>query len=142
MTNQLGLKSAMSPGPVYSNYETKNENQRYHYSRAVRIGPLIKCAGQGGWNLDGSIPNDANKQISIAFQNVDRAVKSAGGRGWEDVISVRSYHLDIHGQLSSFVDHLKKYLPNHLPIWTCIGVTALGDPEMLVEVEVEAYVTD
>lgn len=103
---------------------------------------MIKCAGQGGWDVDGIIPSNAKEQIGIAFQNCERAIKSAGGRGWEDGIPIRSYHLDIHGQLPTFVENMKKRMPNHSPIWTCIGVTALGDPHMQVEVEVEAYVPE
>lgn len=70
---------------------------------------------------------------------IERAIKAAGGHGREDVITVRSYHLDIT-KFSIFVDLFKKYMPNHRPNWTCIEVTKLGDPEMLIEIEVEAYV--
>lgn len=27
-----------------------------------------------------------------------------------------------------------------MPTWTCVEVTKLGDPDMLIEIEVEAYV--
>ncbi|WP_369334640.1 hypothetical protein [Streptomyces albidochromogenes] len=33
-------------------------------------------------------------------------------------------------------------MPNHMPTWTCVEVTKLGDPEMLVEIEVEACVAN
>lgn len=35
--------------------------------------------------------------------------------------------------------NLAKYFPDHKPIWTAIGVEALGDPEKLVEIEAVAY---
>lgn len=131
----------MSSTPVFSNYETENNNKAFHYSRAVRVGPWIKCAGQGGWDKEGVIPDDHDKQVLLAFENVEKAIKSAKGNGWQDVITIRTYHLDI-SKFSIFVDQFKKYMPNHMPTWTCVEVTKLGDPDMLIEIEVEAYVTE
>lgn len=59
----------MSFKPEFSNYETKNDNESYYYSRAVRVGPWIKCAGQGGWDVDGVIPDDHDRLVTIAFEN-------------------------------------------------------------------------
>lgn len=131
----------MSFKPIFTNYESKNSSTKYHYSRAVRIGPWIKCAGQGGWDLEDVIPEDHDEQVKIAFENVERAIKSAGGNGWQDVgvVSIRSYHLDI-SRLDIFVDLFSKYMPNHMPIWTCVEINKLGDPRMLIEIEVEAYI--
>ena len=33
----------------------------------------------------------------------------------------------------------RKWIPNHKPIWTQIGVKQLGAPDMHVEIEVVAY---
>lgn len=131
----------MPEGPIFSDYETKDDCISYHYSRAVKVGPWIKCAGQGGWDLDGVISDDHDKQVIIAFENVQRAIEAAGGNGWQDVVSVRTYHLDI-SKFSIVVEQLKKWMPNHRPTWTCVEVTKLGNPKMLIEVEVEAYVAE
>lgn len=37
------------------------------------------------------------------------------------------------------VRNMKKWLPNHQPVWTCVGVTQLGEPDMKVEIEVMAH---
>jgi enamine deaminase RidA (YjgF/YER057c/UK114 family) len=34
---------------------------------------------------------------------------------------------------------LKKCMPDHNPIWTCVGVTKLAKNEMKVEIEVVAH---
>jgi enamine deaminase RidA (YjgF/YER057c/UK114 family) len=30
-------------------------------------------------------------------------------------------------------------MPDHKPIWTCLGVAVLGDPKMRVEIRVTAF---
>ena len=57
-----------------------------HYSQAVTIGDIVKCSGQGGWDNEGNLEQyDDNAQIDNAFDNVDRVLRAAGLRGWEDV---------------------------------------------------------
>jgi len=36
------------------------------------------------------------------------------------------------------VENFKKYMPNHMPIWTMVGVKQLALPTMHVEIEVVA----
>ncbi|RPB15668.1 hypothetical protein P167DRAFT_533048 [Morchella conica CCBAS932] len=54
-------------------------NRQYlNYSQACRVGDNIECAGQGSWNpLNGS----TDAQIDQAFENVDLALRRAGGKG-------------------------------------------------------------
>lgn len=37
---------------------------------------------------------------------------------------------------------IQKWMPNHRPIWTLVGVAALGLPQMKVEIEVIAVLDD
>lgn len=118
----------------------QQNSDSYHYSQAVVLGDIVKCSGQGGWDITGKLDaNDTEGQVELAFQNVVRVLQAAGLRGWEDVYSVRSYHVDIDASLEFVVDRLKKRCPGHRPIFTVIGVTRLALPEMLIEIEVEAY---
>ena len=111
-----------------------------HYSQAVTIGNIIKCSGQGGWDTDGFCDVDnIDLQVKNAFDNVDRVLKAVGLRGWDDVYSVRSYHLDIAESFPLVIKQLQERLPGHRPIWTALGVTALALPTMKIEIEVEAY---
>lgn len=34
------------------------------------------------------------------------------------------------------IRNLKKWIPDHQPIWTCDGVTRFGDDDMRVKIEV------
>ncbi|KAI5288760.1 hypothetical protein KEM55_008988, partial [Ascosphaera atra] len=116
--------------------------RNFHYSQAVIIPgtKIVKCAGQGGWDPEGNLDDsDLKGQVERAFNQVERVLQTVGLSGWEDVYSLRSYHLDIDASLPLVVEQMKSRMPNHSPIWTCIGVTKLADPKMLIELEVEAY---
>jgi enamine deaminase RidA (YjgF/YER057c/UK114 family) len=121
------------PGPGQKRSEV------FHYSQAVVIGDIVKCSAQGGWDTNGYCdPNDLEAQVQNAFDNVDRVLKTAGLRGWDDVYSVRSYHVDMDASFELMIELLKKRIPGHRPIWTPIATPRLASPIMLIEIEVEA----
>lgn len=125
----------------YYNYPGVGEvnNREYSYSQSVRVGNIIKCSGQGGWDDNGNIDaDDLTGQIAKAFQNVEKNLQNAGLGGWENVHSVRSYHISLEQSFDLMVEQFKKVMPHHQPIWTCVGVRELGIPGMVVEIEVEA----
>ena len=110
-----------------------------HYSQAVILGNIVKCSGQGGWTETGDLDaNDICGQVELAFQNVDKVLHATGLRGWEDVYSIRSYHVDIDASYDNFVTTLRERIPGHRPIWTAIAVPRLAFPAMKIEIEVEA----
>lgn len=64
----------------------------------------------------------------------------AGGKGWEQVFRVNSYHVPLNDEaMEAMIRNFKKYMPNHAPIWTVLGVSRLGEDDMRVEVEVVAH---
>jgi enamine deaminase RidA (YjgF/YER057c/UK114 family) len=103
----------------------------------------------GGWNPDPDISSpatwispDIDAETDQAFANVELALKTAGGKGWSQVYSVRSYHVPLDkASTSAMVRNFKQWCgPEHRPIWTHMGVTGLGLDTMRVEIEVEALV--
>ena len=146
----------------YYSYKGVGERnlERFGYNQAVRIGDRIECAGQGnerhclylptldltkhlsgGWNREtGEFLLEINAQIDQAFENVDHNLKDAGGKGWSQVFRVNSYHVPINNEaLAAMTRNFKKWMPDHKPVWTCVGVTRLGEDDMRVEIEVVAY---
>ncbi|KAK3721081.1 hypothetical protein LTR37_003371 [Vermiconidia calcicola] len=127
----------------YYSYKGYGESAREKssYSQAVRVGDRIECAGQGGWNPETKvIHREINAQIDQAFANVDLTLKDAGGKGWSQVFRVNSYHIPLNDEaLEAMVRNFKKWMPDHQPIWTCVGVTRLGMDDMRVEIEVVAH---
>ncbi|KAL1745487.1 putative L-PSP endoribonuclease family protein [Schizophyllum fasciatum] len=128
---------------TYYNYKSVGERnaERNGYNQAVRVGEYIHLSGQGGWNPDnGDFSSHVDAQIDQAFRNVDLALKTAGGKGWEQVFRVNSYHVILNDAvLEAFARNFAHWMPNHKPLWTCVGVTKLGEQQMLVEVEVQAH---
>lgn len=157
-SSTIRLTTNMSK-PTFYAYEGigKDYQQKYWYSQAVRVGDTIECSGQGmrgylflefkltiywagGWDPQtGECKTDIDDQIDQAFANVELALKDAGGRGWQQVFRVRSYHVPLDDKaLEGMVRNFKKWLPDHQPIWTCVGVVNLALPGMKVEIEVVA----
>ena len=120
------------------------ENLRY--SQAVRVGDRVEVSGQGGWDDDqANFPESLEEEIAKAFENVERTLNQAGA-SWRDVIAVDSYHVptrtdeigDEHTTV--MVEQFRTWMGERTPIWTEIGVQALGAVGMRVEIKVTAIV--
>jgi enamine deaminase RidA (YjgF/YER057c/UK114 family) len=88
-----------------------------------------------------SWPPTTAEHIDQAFENVDLALKNAGGAGWSQVYKVRVYYLDpaCAGDLAR---NVAKWCPDHTPIFTAVQVAGLAFPEMQVEIEATANVPE
>ncbi|WWC60642.1 uncharacterized protein I303_103216 [Kwoniella dejecticola CBS 10117] len=119
----------------------KRNLERNAYAQAVRVGDRIECSGQGGWNPEtGEFNREINAQIEQAFKNVDLNLRDAGGKGWEQVFKVVTYHVPCNNEaIEAISAGFRKWCPNHKPLWTCIGVTRLGEDDMRVEIDVVAH---
>jgi enamine deaminase RidA (YjgF/YER057c/UK114 family) len=114
-----------------------------HYQQALRIGDRVEISGQGGWDDAFTFPTALEDEIVRAFDNVARTLATAGAT-WRDVVSVDSYHVpesddsigDGHNRV--MVEQFRKRMGDRAPIWTEIGVPALGAPGMRVEIRVVA----
>jgi len=134
------LQSYAYPG--YGEWAQKN----LYYTQAVRVGDRIVCSGQGGWDhkqkvfsLETLVQKDLLEEIDQAFENVDYALKHAGGKGWSQVYRVVTYSTDIGPQHKRLVENFRKWMPNHCPVWTQLGVKQLGADTMHIEIDVEAF---
>lgn len=119
---------------------------QYSYGQAVRIGDRVEISGQGGWNDDLTFSADSlETEIQKAFDNVEKTLAAAGAT-WHDVVKVNTYHKpsseDSIGEdhLTAVVDQFRRRAGEHLPLWTALGVQALGLPEMHIEVEAIALI--
>jgi enamine deaminase RidA (YjgF/YER057c/UK114 family) len=113
-----------------------------HFSSAVKIGNRIETSGQGGWNDDLEIPQAIEDEIAAAFRNIELTLAQAGAT-WRDVVHVNSYHVGGFPPPvnETIVKLYRQYMPDHAPIWTQVGVEALGLPTMRIEIRVTAILT-
>ncbi|CAN5717233.1 RidA family protein [soil metagenome] len=110
------------------------------YSRTVRAGPLVFVAGTTG-TIAGAVvnPGDAYAQTTQALRNVERALSLAGA-SLADVVQTRLSVTDIASWQEVGRAHREAF-GDHPPVTAMVEVSALIDPEMLVEVEAVAYVS-
>lgn len=108
------------------------------YSRAVVAGPFVFVAGTTG-TVDGRVvgPGDAYAQTVQAFRNVETALAAAGA-SLADVVQTQLFVTDIARWEEVGRAH-RELFADVMPVTAMVGVAALIDPEMLVEVQAVAY---
>ncbi len=111
-----------------------------HYCHATRAGDRVWVSGTVGVRSDGAIPEDAVEQFQVAIDTVDRCLKAAGAEA-RHVVKVTVLLTDINDRAA--INPIRQaYFGEHRPASTLFEVSALVAPEMKVEIEVEAVVTD
>jgi len=110
------------------------------YSRAVRIGPHVWVAGTTAYDDHGRLvgPGDAYAQASFIFRKIGKALERAGA-SLQDVVRTRMFVTDMTRQHDVGRAHFEAF-GEVRPVATMVGIPALVEPAMLVEIEVDAYV--
>lgn len=102
------------------------------YARAVRIGPLVVVSGT-------TAPGDGiAEQAREALRRIEIALGEAGA-SMTDVVRTRMFVTDI-GQWQELGAVHAEAFGDIRPVTSMLEVSALISPELLVEIEVDAYV--
>ncbi len=112
------------------------------YSRAVKVGAHVAVSGTTGTGADGKLvgPGDPEAQTLQALKNLEAALDRAGA-SLKHVVRTRMFVTQIdqwekiaraHGQMFGEIR----------PATTLVEVKRLIDPEMLIEIEADAIISD
>ena len=113
------------------------------YSRAVRIGPLIEVSGTTAVDAAGQVVavGDVAGQVRRCFEIVEEALEELGA-SLSDVIRTRLYVTDTSTWKDAGAAHDEVFEGWPAPASSAVGIASLIHPDLLVEVEVTAYLPE
>lgn len=127
-------------------YPTSMGEESHHvvneFSMVVRAGNHIYMRGQTGFDLEGNFhgENDVIAQTENACRCIKQLLEQAGGK-MEDVCKITTYLTDRSYRKDAY-SVIAKHFKGVYPVSTGLVVQGLALPEMLVEIDVEAVISD
>ena len=101
---------------------------------------MVFVSGQTAWDTQKNIVGGDSvlEQARQAFRNLEKAMEAAGGT-LKDIVALRIYVVDYQAECGTAVGIvLRGFFSENPPASTWIGVSALADPEFLIEIEATA----
>ena len=115
--------------------------EKVGYSRMVKIGPYIKIGGTTSVQSDGTVyGKDAYEQTKYVLDKQIKLLEQAGATK-EDVFSVFIYTTDIT-QGARICEAYSEFFKEVKPLNTMVEITRLNRETQLVEIEMEAMLTE
>lgn len=108
----------------------------------VADGRVLVTGGLVGWDAEGVFAKGFIGQLRQTFLNI-RAVVEAGGGRVEDIVRLTWYVTDIatyRASLKEMGPAYREVFGRHFPAMAVVAVTALVEPEALLEIEATAVV--
>lgn len=115
---------------------------RVGYSRAVQAGSEVHVSGTTATDGDGNVvgKDDPYEQTRQALQNIESALQETDA-SLDDVVRTRMFVTDIDEWDAIGDAHGEKF-GDIRPTTTMVEVNRLIDPELLIEIEAVAIISD
>ena len=112
------------------------------YSRAVKVGGTIEVTGTVATGDDGAVvgKNDPYKQTKFIYQRIEKVLQQAGA-SMKDIVRVRMFVTDI-SQWQEYGRAHSEFFKDIKPCNTMVEVSALIEPEYMIEIEATAILTE
>jgi enamine deaminase RidA (YjgF/YER057c/UK114 family) len=108
----------------------------YGYSRAVRVENMVYVAG----TTAGDAGEDARSQMHGIFEKIKTALAETGAK-LEDVVRTRMYVVNKE-DMTTVAEVHGEYFEDIRPVSTLVQVAGLIEPQLKVEMEVEAIIQE
>ena len=114
----------------------------FGYSRAVRIGNVVKVGGTIATDEDGTAygQGDLYAQAAYIIRKLEKALREVGA-SLSNVVQTRSFMTDIDDWEGLAKAH-SGYFGDMRPATSMIEISRLMTPEFLIEMEAEAVIED
>jgi enamine deaminase RidA (YjgF/YER057c/UK114 family) len=112
------------------------------FSRAVRVGPYITVGGTAPLDENGKTVGigDIAAQTKQCIETIKTALEKAGS-GLEDVVRIRMLLTNIDDWKAA-AEVRASYFKTIKPVDTIMQVSRFVDPDWLIEIEVDAILTE
>lgn len=129
----------MGPMTIARSYTGAPWESIVGYCRALRAGDHVYVTGTASVADDGSVhaPGDARAQTLRCLALIDRALGELGARR-DQIVRTRMFVTDI-SRWEEYGRAHGEFFAGHHPTTTMVEVRALIDPQMLIEIEADAY---
>ncbi len=131
-------KEIIKPSNVF------DSKKKWGYHQAIKAGNTIYLAGQVALDENGEVVGigDFEAQHRQCFENIKRILEAAGA-GMKDIVWILWFVKDMsNGSKLRTLPAYREYFGDNDPPGTCVQISALGTPELLLEVQVIAVIDD
>lgn len=128
--------------PYEHNLSHDGDDFSYELAMAVKVENRIWLRGQTGLDFDGTFIGEGNPalQAETAMRCSDELLREAGA-SLNDIVKLTVYLTDREYRAPVF-SVLAKWLKGVRPCQTGLIVNGLARPEMLIELDIEAIISD